>query len=362
MRKTPVEPGKRFGHVEVLERGEKNEHSQFRWTVKCDCGKTFETWGYNLVKGVTTSCGCMRQKIGRRKRGTVEGRSPATLKCRICRESFATPREMVVHEERHKPVKTKVIEPGTNRVLSTECSGGCGRHFMSMVEYRDHSPVCDGSAPLPATLAEEPEAPGASKKSFSLHPPTCPECNPPAEFSRLEELSAHLERHREVKGPVYDPKSKTLMSRPCPHDCGRHFISKAEYKDHTALCDGSPPIVKINEEAEELKVEMGLKLAKKEDGMLKCPDCPKTFERPAALGAHRRWRHGRNARSPEKDVPAPAPRRAARGPQPVADPQPAPVAAPNGSNMIELLREKAAEHRRKADRLEEMAVELESLL
>lgn len=56
--KTPVGPGTRWGKLVVIKAIRKNESSQIQWQVKCDCGIKTYAWGYNLVKGKKTFCGC----------------------------------------------------------------------------------------------------------------------------------------------------------------------------------------------------------------------------------------------------------------------------------------------------------------
>ena len=62
MRESPVKPGTRWGLLTVKRLLEKNEQSQTRWQVQCACGALIPVWGYNLVKGLKTHCGCQRKK------------------------------------------------------------------------------------------------------------------------------------------------------------------------------------------------------------------------------------------------------------------------------------------------------------
>jgi hypothetical protein len=50
--------GKRFGKLTVLERS-KNIGKHTAWLCKCDCGKEKAVMAEHLVKGATTSCGCI---------------------------------------------------------------------------------------------------------------------------------------------------------------------------------------------------------------------------------------------------------------------------------------------------------------
>jgi len=67
IRRTAAQPGARFGMLVIGKQLRKNEHSQVLWEVKCDCGRTDHAWGYNLVKGKKTSCGCVRAGLPRVK-------------------------------------------------------------------------------------------------------------------------------------------------------------------------------------------------------------------------------------------------------------------------------------------------------
>lgn len=55
--RTPVMPGTKWGTLTVVRAQSKNEHSQVRWELRCDCGEKAFAWGYNLVKGMKTNCG-----------------------------------------------------------------------------------------------------------------------------------------------------------------------------------------------------------------------------------------------------------------------------------------------------------------
>jgi hypothetical protein len=55
-----VVPGSVWGRLTVIGPHQKNESSQVQWTVRCACGTKTLAWGYNLVKGKKTDCGCGR--------------------------------------------------------------------------------------------------------------------------------------------------------------------------------------------------------------------------------------------------------------------------------------------------------------
>lgn len=56
--------GQRFGRLVVMERAESyiqpSGQKKTQWRCKCDCGNEIITVGYNLTRGLTTSCGCVR--------------------------------------------------------------------------------------------------------------------------------------------------------------------------------------------------------------------------------------------------------------------------------------------------------------
>lgn len=56
--RTPVKVGTKWGKLTVVKAIQKNEHSQVMWEVRCECGVKTYAWGYNLVKGKKTHCGC----------------------------------------------------------------------------------------------------------------------------------------------------------------------------------------------------------------------------------------------------------------------------------------------------------------
>lgn len=264
----------------------------------------------------------------------MDGRSPDTLKCRFCRQPFPDTRKLAVHEERHKPV----LGPKEG-AASIPCSGRCGRYFLSWAEYREHAPLCDGLSPLPPVEDPEDEEPAVETIA-------CPECHD--DFSSPEKLSVHLVRHEEVKPATYDPRTGELMSRACPRSCGRYFLSKKDYKDHIRLCDGSEPLPpgkrqrKPEEPAE-----------KKEGQVLKCEDCGRSFNRKAALGSHRFRAHGvRGNARPQKKAQTPSKSRR-------RVPEPPRAAGRVDGDVIELLKQRAQEHRDKADKLETMIQQLE---
>lgn len=52
--------GRRFGRWTVIKRSEKN-----KWLCRCDCGVERSVYEYNLKKGKSLSCGCLRKDLKR---------------------------------------------------------------------------------------------------------------------------------------------------------------------------------------------------------------------------------------------------------------------------------------------------------
>lgn len=65
--RTPVGIGTTWGMLTVTKPLRKNEHSQTMWEVRCRCGRLTYAWGYNLVKGKKSDCGCVRAGLADRK-------------------------------------------------------------------------------------------------------------------------------------------------------------------------------------------------------------------------------------------------------------------------------------------------------
>ena len=52
--------GQQFGKLSVIERAGSDRRKQAMWLCRCDCGKMHTTRGRLLVRGDTSSCGCLR--------------------------------------------------------------------------------------------------------------------------------------------------------------------------------------------------------------------------------------------------------------------------------------------------------------
>ena len=59
--------GKRFGKLTVVEYLGRKHHSSF-WRCKCDCGNEVNCYYGNLIRGTSTSCGCMRSAYAKQSR------------------------------------------------------------------------------------------------------------------------------------------------------------------------------------------------------------------------------------------------------------------------------------------------------
>lgn len=55
--------GRRFGRLTVISRGVIDKKYQTRWLCRCDCGMEKSFLAADLVRGLTQSCGCLRQLI-----------------------------------------------------------------------------------------------------------------------------------------------------------------------------------------------------------------------------------------------------------------------------------------------------------
>ena len=65
--------GQKFGLLTVLYRVS-NYKGRAKWLCKCECGKSVEVFGYNLTRGNSTSCGCLRKINQFKKHGLYNSR------------------------------------------------------------------------------------------------------------------------------------------------------------------------------------------------------------------------------------------------------------------------------------------------
>ncbi|WP_146119565.1 hypothetical protein [Phyllobacterium phragmitis] len=73
--------GKRFGHLEVMQRSENSEKGATRWLCQCDCGNEKVVFAANLGRSNTTSCGCARRKISSDRSKTHGMRKSPEYRC-----------------------------------------------------------------------------------------------------------------------------------------------------------------------------------------------------------------------------------------------------------------------------------------
>ena len=65
-KKTPIKDltNQKFGKLTAIKPTEKRLNGQVIWLCQCECGKEIEVRSYNLVSGITCSCGCLNQSHG----------------------------------------------------------------------------------------------------------------------------------------------------------------------------------------------------------------------------------------------------------------------------------------------------------
>jgi hypothetical protein len=62
--------GQRFGRLVAIKRAKDFPHPTKtipQWLCECDCGRKATVIGYNLRKGLTASCGCLRRELSQRR-------------------------------------------------------------------------------------------------------------------------------------------------------------------------------------------------------------------------------------------------------------------------------------------------------
>jgi hypothetical protein len=55
--------GKKYGKMTVLSEGGRTNFGKVKFICKCDCGNTKEVIGSGLLRGTTTSCGCVHRAM-----------------------------------------------------------------------------------------------------------------------------------------------------------------------------------------------------------------------------------------------------------------------------------------------------------
>ena len=85
--------GQKFGRATVL--GFSHINGQAYWSCRCDCGTEFVSAGFNLRKGITKSCGCLKRESGRNTKTHGDSKTKfysiwASMKSRISNENMPT--------------------------------------------------------------------------------------------------------------------------------------------------------------------------------------------------------------------------------------------------------------------------------
>lgn len=63
--------GDKFGKLEIISDSPKNNRKETMWCCKCECGKIKNIKQYNLIKGKTKSCGCVKTGTQRRNKHKI---------------------------------------------------------------------------------------------------------------------------------------------------------------------------------------------------------------------------------------------------------------------------------------------------
>jgi hypothetical protein len=63
MRGKKIEVGDRFGRLVAVEEAGRDKHNHLLWAFACDCGGRITTIGFDVKRGKTSSCGCLRKEV-----------------------------------------------------------------------------------------------------------------------------------------------------------------------------------------------------------------------------------------------------------------------------------------------------------
>ena len=56
--------GEKFGRLTIIGESQiKGNRNQIKWDCVCSCGNKISSFGCNLKRGITTSCGCYKSEI-----------------------------------------------------------------------------------------------------------------------------------------------------------------------------------------------------------------------------------------------------------------------------------------------------------
>lgn len=73
MPRNPDLIGKVFGRLTAIDKNRLDKNGHWIWNCACSCGKTTDVYATNLIRGLTTSCGCYRKEVGSNR--TTHGQS-----------------------------------------------------------------------------------------------------------------------------------------------------------------------------------------------------------------------------------------------------------------------------------------------
>jgi len=106
----PME-GKRFGRVVVINRSGSAQGGQAKWNAVCDCGTKFTVNGSSLRRGITKSCGCLKDEVieAQRRTGPI-GETREEKRARI--ESFDYLSDAFSYDKDTGRLTWKIIFPG----------------------------------------------------------------------------------------------------------------------------------------------------------------------------------------------------------------------------------------------------------
>ena len=79
--------GQRFGRLTVIEKTH-NDKGKLQWHCMCDCGGESFVESNRLLKGITTSCGCLRKERWREAQDKISAEAKNKIKYDIIGKRF----------------------------------------------------------------------------------------------------------------------------------------------------------------------------------------------------------------------------------------------------------------------------------
>ena len=61
--RTQLEPGRRFGRLSIIEMAPPKSGEPTKYLCRCDCGIATVVFAHVLLKGTTSSCGCLKEQV-----------------------------------------------------------------------------------------------------------------------------------------------------------------------------------------------------------------------------------------------------------------------------------------------------------